>query len=95
MRDEVLKDLLAKLEECTTADANARAEFRRMIEAVRARHGIGRPARDERTQFARQLLDARTPRPEVRDRLMARFQVGESQAYRDIADALQIVPKTS
>jgi hypothetical protein len=93
MHAEVLKDLLATLGECE-AEPAAIAEFRLMIETVVARHGIVIDHREERVRFARQLLDARTPRPEVRDRLMSRFGIGDSQAYRDIGTALQIVPKT-
>jgi hypothetical protein len=90
MRDEVLRDLLAKLDQCA-ADAGAKNEFRRMIEAVGNAHGITLEGPAERIAFARRLLDAGSPRTEIRDRLMARFNVGRSQAYGDISDALQIV----
>lgn len=92
MRTDVLIDLLAKLDECT-APPETIAEFRRMIEAVGARHGLVAPLQEQRTAFARQLLSERRPRSEVRDRLMHRFSIRESQAYRDISAALQIVPK--
>ncbi len=92
MRADVLNDLLAKLDECT-AGPEAIAEFRRMIEVVGGRHGLTVPLQDQRVEFARQLLDERLPRAVVRDRLMHRFMIGESQAYRDITAALQIVPK--
>lgn len=92
MRADVLNDLLAKLEECAAAP-EAIAEFRLMIETVGARHGMLAPLQDQRIEFARELLGQRRPRAEVRDRLMRRFSIGESQAYRDIHEALQIVPK--
>ncbi len=91
MRADVINDLLAKLEGCDAAP-EAIAEFRRMIESVGARHGLLVPLQEQRIQFARQLLDERRPRAEVRDRLMHRFSIGESQAYRDLQAALQIVP---
>ena len=92
MRTEVLNDLRAALEECT-AGPEAIAEFRRMIEVVGARHGLVAPLQDQRIEFARQLLGQRLLRADIRDRLMRRFSIGESQAYRDIHAALQIVPK--
>ena len=94
MRAEVLRDLLAKLNDCT-ADPDAIAEFRRMIEAVGSAHGFSVSGSADRIRFARQQLDAGSPRTEIRDRLMIRFDVKESQAYRDIAAALKIVPKTA
>ena len=93
MHADVLNDLLTKLDECSTGP-EAIAEFRRMIESVGARHGLMVPLQEQRVEFARHLLDERCPRPAVRDRLMCRFSIGESQAYRDIQAALQIVPKT-
>lgn len=92
MRAEVLNDLRAELEKCT-AGPEAIAEFRQMIEVVGARHGLTVPLQDQRVEFARQLLSQRCSRPDIRDRLMHRFLIGESQAYRDIHAALQIVPK--
>lgn len=92
MRADVLADLLAGLGECD-APPEAIAEFRQLIEAVGARHGLLLPVQAQRIEFAHQLLRAGRARAEIRDRLMCRYQVGESQAYRDIAAALQIVPK--
>ncbi len=94
MRADVLNDLLAKLDECT-AGPEAVAEFRRMIESVGARHGLVAPLQEQRVEFARYLLEARRPYTEVRERLIARFAIGKSQAYRDIQAALQVVPKST
>lgn len=41
-----------------------------------------------RRDMAAKLLDARLPRPLIRDRLGARFGIGERTAQRDIAAAL-------
>lgn len=45
---------------------------------------------DDRIAFAARLLAARTPRPEVRDRLMVRHELSRRQAYRVISDALHL-----
>jgi len=92
MHADAFKDLLASLDESTAAPEVV-AEFRRIVETVGARHGLVAPLQGQRIEFARTLLDGRRPRAEIRDRLMHRFSIGESQAYRDIASALQIVPK--
>lgn len=87
MRAEVLKDLLAKLEECS-APAEAKAEFRKMVLSVGAMHNIGSFEQVQRVDFARRLLGSGEPRSIIRTRLMSHFEVSESQAYRDIAAAL-------
>ena len=45
---------------------------------------------DERVAFAGRLLRLRTPRPEIRDRLMAREELSRRHAYRVIEAALAI-----
>lgn len=97
MRSDVFQDLLGKLEQLDLENVKEshKEEFRRLIYQVGAAHGIGQIERDERVRAARQLLDAGLPRAVVRDRLMARFQIGDSQAYRDISAALAIVPKAA
>lgn len=79
------------LGECD-ADPHAKADFRKLIEAVGLAHGVSISSKPDRIAFARQLLTAGAARSEIRGRLMVRFEIGESQAYRDIGDALQIVP---
>lgn len=75
------------------ASDDARRQFEDLIREGAARSGVALPVRPERVQFARRLLDAGTPRVAIRERLMARFDVGDSQAYRDISEALAISPK--
>ncbi|MDO8310363.1 MAG: hypothetical protein Q7T25_00340 [Sideroxyarcus sp.] len=87
MRAEVLKDLLAKLEECN-ASPEAKAEFRKMVLSVGTMHSVGSFEQVQRVDFARRLLGTGEPRAIVRTRLMSHFEVSESQAYRDIAAAL-------
>jgi hypothetical protein len=91
MRAEVFKDLLTLLGDCDV-EPRAKADFRKLIEAVGFAHGVTISRKPDRIAFARQLLTSGVPRTEIRSRLMARFEIGESQAYRDIGDALQIVP---
>ncbi|WP_139236723.1 hypothetical protein [Rugamonas rubra] len=95
MRSEAFRDLLDGLNSLDLASVTQqdKDEFRRLIFQVGAAHGVSLLGPDERVRTARQLLDEGLPRPEVRDRLMSRFHVGDSQAYRDITAALQIVPK--
>lgn len=70
------------------AAPDAKAEFRKMIEAVGLDHGVCLTSSTDRVEFARCLLDAGCARTEIRDRLMAKFEIRESQAYRDIREAL-------
>jgi hypothetical protein len=90
MRTEVLTDLLAKLEECDAGE-DAKAEFRKLIQAAGAAHGVDAGGGDERIMFARHLLDLMVPRATIRDRLMSRFTISRAQSYRDISAALKIV----
>jgi len=48
----------------------AKAEFRKLIHTVSDSHGAS--AGDERTQFARHLLELGEPRAAIRERLMDR-----------------------
>lgn len=77
------------------ASDEARRQFEDLIRQGAARSGVALPERPARVQLARQLLDARTPRAAIRERLMGRFEVSESQAYRDISEALETLPKTA
>lgn len=90
MRAEVLTDLLAKLDECKAGE-DAKAEFRKLIHDVGEIHGTDASVCEERTQFARSLLNLRESRTVVRDRLMSRYGISRAQAYRYIAEALKTV----
>lgn len=92
MRADVLTELLAELGKRKVASA-AMAEVQQVVQEVRERHGLAASLQEQRMTFAREYLAAGRPRVEIRDRLMCRFSIGESQAYRDIQAALQIVPK--
>jgi hypothetical protein len=45
---------------------------------------------ERRVHFARHLLGLGTPRSMIRARLEVRYNVGRTQAYRDIEQALQL-----
>ena len=78
-------DILREVDKLSKDEA-AKSEFRRLLESAI-------PEREQRVLFARHLLDIGEERPIIARRLMARFSIGESQAYRDIDKALQISPK--
>ena len=92
MRADVLAELLARLDRSKVAPA-AIAEVRQIVQEVRVSHGLAASLQEQRMAFAREHLAAGRPRTEIRDRLMCRFSIGESQAYRDIQAALKIVPR--
>lgn len=75
------------------APEEMKRQFEELIRQGAARSGVALPVRGERVRFARRLLDAGTARIAIRERLMVKFGVSESQAYRDIGDALAISPK--
>lgn len=78
-----------------SASEGAKRQFAELIRQSAARDGIALLDRSERVKFARCLLDQKEPRATINKRLMARYGIRESQAYRDISDALQTVPKPS
>lgn len=76
-----------------TAPEEVKRQFEELIRMGAARSGVALPERAERVRFARRLFDVGTTRLAIRERLMVKFDVSESQAYRDIGDALAISPK--
>lgn len=68
----------------------AKRQFEELIRRRAALDGVTSLDRQERVQFARRLLDIREPRATIRDRVMARYEVGRSQAYQVIDQALQL-----
>lgn len=73
----------------------ARRQFEELIRQSAARDGVASLGCAERVKFARCLLDQKESRAMISKRLMARYDIRESQAYRDISAALAIVPKNS
>jgi hypothetical protein len=72
------------------ADSAAKSKFRELVRAIGAAHGLRWLEREERVEFARELLRRKVSRPTIRDRLMAFFSISRGQAYRIIDAALQL-----
>lgn len=73
-----------------TAPEDAKRQFEELIRRSAALNGVASLDRQERVQFARHLLDQQASRPVIRDRLMAKYELGRSQAYEVIDQALQL-----
>ena len=89
MGKAIYQQLLAGLA-ALDAPAEAKRQFEEMIRHRAALDGMAGIDRQERVQFARHLLDLKESRPVIRDRIMARYGVGRSQAYQAIDQALQL-----
>jgi hypothetical protein len=64
-------------------------QFEELLRTTAALDGVSAIDRTARLKFARQLLDQREPRAAIRKRLMVRYGIGRSQAYKIITEALQ------
>jgi hypothetical protein len=74
------------------APADAKRLFAALIRRHAEQNGSAAPLdREERIKFARKLLDQREGRQVICQRLQHAYCIGRSQAYEDIAKALQIV----
>ena len=91
MRPSPLLQLIQGVDQITASDAiDAANQFKRLINDIAARHGVHDVARLERIEFTRRLLAADVSRPTIRDRLIARYDLGAKQAYRIIGAALKL-----
>jgi hypothetical protein len=68
----------------------AKRQFEELIRRRAALDGVTSLDRQERVQFARRWLELKESRPVIRDRIMARYDVGRTQAYQVIDQALQL-----
>lgn len=89
MGKAIYQQLLAGLA-ALDAPEEAKRQFEEMIRRRAALDGLATIDPQERVQFARHLLDLKEPRPVIRNRIMARYGVGRSQAYEVIDQALQL-----
>jgi hypothetical protein len=87
MRSLVLHDIIARTD-ALDAPIAAKEQFKRLVRHLGAEHGAGGMAHAEHVDYARRLLQARTSRATIRDRLMALFSISRSQAYKVIQDSL-------
>ena len=63
-------------------------KYEEMIRMNAAMNGVTAIDRPERVRYARHLLDLKEPRPAICQRLMTKYEIGRSQAYKVIQDAL-------
>jgi len=89
MGKATFENLLADLAGMAVPE-EAKRQFEELIKRRAALDGVTSFDRQERVQFARRLLDLREPRDVIRDRVMSRYEVGRSQAYQVINQALQL-----
>jgi hypothetical protein len=68
----------------------ARRKFEQLIRLQAALDGVTSLERQERVDFARHLRHLGEPRTVIRDRLMAKYALGRSQAYQVIDQSLQL-----
>lgn len=93
MRPDVLRELLEELQAVLPGE-EAKEIARRAALRVAARNGVACFEWDEQVAFAQHLLRVvREPRPIIRDRLMAKFGISRTQAYRVITDGLELSQK--
>jgi site-specific recombinase XerD len=85
----VLQEIMQEVD-ASNIDPLAKQQFRQLVRTIGAAHGLAWMEREQRTEFARELLARKVSRPTVRDRLMAHFSISKTQAYRVIEQALQL-----
>ena len=77
------------------APDHSKRDFRAFVTQVCFECSIRLINAQERIDFARRLLNLKEPRATIRDRLMVRFHIGRSQAYRIIDTALTMSHKSA
>lgn len=88
------QDYLLETLQSVTASDEDKAKFAAILHQVAAMGGASAQRKAERVAFAKSLLGSGEARPIIRERLIARFEIGPAQAYRDIDAALQVRAKT-
>lgn len=71
-------------------DNQAKRQFKQLVVAIGASHGVRGMQQAERLGFAARLLALNTSRSTIRDRLRASYGVSRRHAYRIIDDALKL-----
>lgn len=92
MRSVAIRELIEGVD-AIEMDPTAKRQFRQLVRAIGAAHGFVWIERQEREQFAHELLLRGVSRATIRERLMAHFGVSRQQAYRTIRGALQLYRK--
>lgn len=91
---QALRRIVAQIDDLD-ADYLVKRKFKGIVHDICRTHGITGVDRGERIYFAKRLLDERVLRTTIKDRLIARYEVSRSQAYRIIDSALQLSHKSS
>lgn len=73
-----------------SAPEEAKRQFEELIRRSAAFEGVSSLERQERVQFARRLLDLKESRSVIRDRIMAKYGLKQSQAYKVIEQAVTV-----
>jgi len=89
MRKATYQQLLDGLASIAASEDTKR-QFEELIRRSAALDGVTGLERSERVQFARRLLDLHQPRTIISKRLMVRYEIGRTQAYKAINEALQL-----
>jgi hypothetical protein len=89
MRKSAYQQLIDSLAGIPVPD-EAKRQFEELIRRRAAQDGVTGLELSERVQFARHLLDLRQPRAVISRRLMARYSIGRTQAYKAVNEALQL-----
>jgi hypothetical protein len=92
MRSIAIRELIAGVD-AMDLDPSAKRQFRQLVRVIGAAHGFTWIERQERTQFAHDLLMKGVSRATIRERLIAHFDVSRPQAYRIISGALKLYQK--
>lgn len=89
LQSEVILQIIAEVDRIDAHD-HAKHSLKRFINETCLAAGITVVDRSERVRFARRLLDEGEPRPVIRNRLMTRFGIRKTAAYRAIDIALKL-----
>jgi hypothetical protein len=89
VKSTALKEILEGVDRLQV-DNHAKRQFKQLVVAIGASHGVRGMQHVERLGFAHRLLALKTSRSTIRDRLRASYGVSRRQAYRIIDDALKL-----
>jgi hypothetical protein len=89
VKSTALKEILEGVDQLQV-DHQAKRQFKQLVVAIGASHGVRGMQQAERLAFAARLLALNTSRATIRDRLRASYGVSRRQAYRIIGDALKL-----
>lgn len=93
MRAEALRELMDGVESADVTE-EAKAVFRQLIHNVAADYRLTIFEHDEQIAFAQHLLrNCGEPRAVIRDRLIVRYGISRSTAYRIIEESMQLSQK--